>query len=167
MRKTWYVFLTFGEANKNFDWIFRGAICKIQYEKVSYYNLNTIEIIEIFARLAKSETRESREDFLALIGVTNKYLVFKIDGILHCASLYTLWMRQTTPCFIHLRLFFRKLVSFFALETVDILCKTFLGFLDPAASKVSMFLVLKISKNCQFLTFLPPYKCLRNIWMVH
>ena len=31
---------------------------------------------------------------------------------------------------------------------------------------VSMFLVLRISKNWHFLTPLPPYKCWRNIWMV-
>ena len=31
---------------------------------------------------------------------------------------------------------------------------------------VSMSLALKISKNWHFLTPLPPYKCLRNIWMV-
>ena len=145
MRKTWYGFshfLTFGEADKNSDWIFRGAVCKIQYKKVSYYNFcfNTIGIIEIpvgiAARFANSSilSREYKGDCLALILVSNKYLVFKIYGIPHYASLYTLWMRQTTPCFIHLRLFFRKLVSFFALETIDILCKTFLGFLDPAAS---------------------------------
>ena len=86
-------FLTFGEADKNSDWIFRGAVCKIQYKKVSYYNFNTIGIIGIpmgkAARFAKSETREYRGDCLALISVTNKYLVFKIYGIPHYASLYT------------------------------------------------------------------------------
>ena len=42
---------------------------------------------------------------------------------------------------------------------------SFLRFLDPY---ISMFLVLKplkISKNWHFPT-IPPYKCLRNIWMV-
>ena len=45
---------------------------------------------------------------------------------------------------------------------------TFLGFLDPLPPPpyVSMFLVLRISKNWHFLTPLPPYKCWRNIWMV-
>jgi hypothetical protein len=33
---------------------------------------------------------------------------------------------------------------------------TFLGFLDPLPPHVSMFLVLKISKNCHFLTPHPP-----------
>ena len=42
---------------------------------------------------------------------------------------------------------------------------TFIGFLDPPPPSVSMFLVLKISKNWHFLT-LPPYKYLRSIWMV-
>ena len=42
---------------------------------------------------------------------------------------------------------------------------TFLGYLDPLPPYISMFLVLKISKNWHFLTP-PPYKCLRNIWMV-
>ena len=62
------------------------------YKKVSYYNFNTIGIIGIpvgkAARFAKSETREYRGDCLALISVTNKYLVFKIYGIPHYASLY-------------------------------------------------------------------------------
>ena len=61
---------------------------------VSYYNFNTIGIIGIpvgnlWRRFAKSETGEYREDCLALISVTNKYLVFKIYGIPHYASLYT------------------------------------------------------------------------------
>ena len=43
---------------------------------------------------------------------------------------------------------------------------TFLGFLDPPPPYVIMFLVLKIIKNWHFLTPLPPYKWLRNIWMV-
>ena len=33
---------------------------------------------------------------------------------------------------------------------------TSMGFLDPLPPHVSMFLVLKISKNCHFLTPLPP-----------
>jgi hypothetical protein len=36
---------------------------------------------------------------------------------------------------------------------------TFLGFLDPPPPYVSMFLVLRISKNWHCLTPLPPYKC--------
>ena len=35
---------------------------------------------------------------------------------------------------------------------------TFLGFLDPPTPYVSMFLVLRISKDWHFLTPLPPYK---------
>ena len=31
---------------------------------------------------------------------------------------------------------------------------------------LSMLLVMKISRNWHFLTPFPPYKCLRNIWMV-
>ena len=73
------VFLTFGEAGKNFDWIF----CIIRIVEIH---------VEKAARFAKSETREYRGDCLVLILVTNKYLVFKIP---HYASLYkyTLWMR--------------------------------------------------------------------------
>ena len=41
---------------------------------------------------------------------------------------------------------------------------TFLGFLDPLPPYVSMFLVLKIIKI--FWPPSPPYKWLRNIWMV-
>ena len=36
---------------------------------------------------------------------------------------------------------------------------TFLGFWTPLPPYVSMFLVLRISKNWHFLTPLPPYKC--------
>ena len=42
----------------------------------------------------------------------------------------------------------------------------FWDFLTPLPSYVSMFLVLRISKNWHFLTPLPPYKCWRNVWMV-
>ena len=40
----------------------------------------------------------------------------------------------------------------------------FLGIFDP--SPFCLFSVLKISKNCPFLTPLSPVKCLRNIWIV-
>ena len=42
----------------------------------------------------------------------------------------------------------------------------FWDFWTPLPPYVSMFLVLRISKNWHFLTPLPPYKWLRNIWMV-
>ena len=132
MRKTCYGFSHFWrswqEFRLNFSW------CRLQ-NSVSYYNFHTIEIIEIpvekAARFAKSETRDYRGDCLVLISVTNKYLVFKIYGISHYASLYSLWMRQTTTCFIHLLLYSRKLVSFFALGTIDILCKHIFRLFGP------------------------------------
>ena len=42
----------------------------------------------------------------------------------------------------------------------------FWGFWTPLPPYVSMFLVLRISKNWHFLTPPPPYKCWRNIWMI-
>ena len=149
-RKHDMVFLTFGEADMNFDWIFRGAVCKIKYKNVSYGNFNrTIEIVlRKAARFAKSETTEYRGDCYPLyltkgqikqgqlhLGLSQnecmKSLIFQnipekliiysfwpnltFDKDLWHSTLFLskLWMRQTTPCYINLRLFFWKLVSFF------------------------------------------------------
>ena len=178
------VFLTFGEADMNFDWIFRGAVCKIKYKNVSYYNFN--RIIEIVlgkaARFAKSETTEYRGDCYPLyltkgqikqgqlhLGLSQnecmKSLIFQ--NIPEKLIIYSFWPNltfdkdlwrsalffstldsmneTTTPCFIHLRLFFRKLFSFFALGTIHSLCKQIFRLSGPHSSYVSMVLGLWIS----------------------
>ena len=50
------------------------------------------------------------------------------------------------------------------LGIIHILRNHILGIFGPPLRQLSMFLVLRISKNWHFLN--PPYKCWRNIWMV-
>ena len=52
------------------------------------------------------------------------------------------------------------------LGTIHILRNHLFRIFGPPSPYVIMFLVLKIIKNWHFLTPLPPYKWLRNIWMV-
>ena len=56
-----------------------------------------------------------------------------------------------------------RILGIFSGDHSYITSSYFWTFLPPY---VSMFLVLRISKNWRFLTPLPRYKCWRNIWMV-
>ena len=88
-------------------------------------------------------------------------------GVKNCPILR---VRLKTMCSAKKRLTPKQLLLFVvstALGPFIYYVSTFLGFLDlPPSIYISLFLVLKISKNCHFLTPLPPYKFLRNICMV-
>ena len=115
---------------------------------------------------------QSKNSALKIIGI---FLIVFHWIILDLKTNFNHWILSKTLIFTLLTLFFKNVPNFWLLchlfivmyrDHSYITSSHFWDFGTPLPPYVSMFLVLRISKNWPFLNPLPPCKCWCNIWIV-